>query len=311
MQVGAKAEGASFYIVLVETYLLVCFSEEKIREHGYFTRVGRTVYEQSQNTWYPSIRHGECTSACAYAFMGGPQRALIGAYGVGHEKSKIGFHQFYLKRELDQLSDFDSWQFSISSAQFLTGLIVAYTIEMGVDARIVTIANATTPNEITYPTEDQLYKLNVFTKVGFQEWMLEPYGDGIVAASQHSDSSELVEQVTAYCRTRDKAKILMLTSFNPSNAKLSTLQDSAAWSVEMEIDGEILSIKYDKVEFVQQKDNLLFRILLPDGIAEKITIATDLKINMNLPSVMGYHFAEFKLDEMDRKALKLAFKHCP
>jgi len=55
---------------------------------------------------------------------------------------------------------------------------------MGVDARVVFLAGSTSSDKILYPTEADLMDLNVITKTGFSDWVMEPYGDGLVAISE-------------------------------------------------------------------------------------------------------------------------------
>ena len=73
-----------------------------------------------------------CASACAYAYAGGMSRFL-------NEKSgKLGLHQFYL----------DKKKAPTSQIQALSGLILSYLTEMGVDAEAFSLASMTAPDEL-------------------------------------------------------------------------------------------------------------------------------------------------------------------
>lgn len=83
-----------------------------IRSLSFSTTVGSKI----ENTSPESV----CASACAYAFAGGTSRFLSDYTG------KLGIHQFYSSTDA-QLSEKD--------AQIVSGAIVAYLSEMGIDAK--------------------------------------------------------------------------------------------------------------------------------------------------------------------------------
>lgn len=83
-----------------------------IRSLSFSTTVGDRTDEKTETS--------VCASACAYAFAGGTSRFLSDYTG------KLGIHQFYSSSD-SQLSEQD--------AQIVSGVIVAYLSEMGIDAK--------------------------------------------------------------------------------------------------------------------------------------------------------------------------------
>jgi hypothetical protein len=112
-----------------------------IRTLQYFTTIGvyRPRYDPNVNPDLSSI----CASACAYAFAGGTSRFLDASTG------KLGIHQFY--------SDEDS--ISGEAVQQVSGLIVAYLEEMGIDAKAFTISTIADRNGMIWLTPDDAAKL--------------------------------------------------------------------------------------------------------------------------------------------------------
>jgi hypothetical protein len=143
--------------------------------------------------------------------MGGVDRSLA-------DGNQLGFHQFYRPPSADLTSPgslADNAEVpNLSHEQLLFGIIATYLVEMGVDARLLLIAAAGAPDQIIYLSGDELSKLRVTTPIGFGPWFLEPFRDGLVAASRKHRQShpyDLVDQVTVYCRVEDNISIILLS----------------------------------------------------------------------------------------------------
>lgn len=94
-----------------------------IRALGYDTEVGTYSPDHISSADSQAI----CASACAYSFAGGVNRFLDDSSG------KLGLHQFYSSNEN---------VFSDEIVQQISGLLVAYLDEMGIDAKAFTIATS-------------------------------------------------------------------------------------------------------------------------------------------------------------------------
>lgn len=162
---------------------------------------------------YPS--NGQCASACAYAFLGGVFRVA--------KDRQIGIHQFY--RDFGDSRTEINWSADdlstvMSDTQSTMGLLVWYFDALGdVDMRLLAAASNVEANDIYFLSLEEAQQLNVITGDVFEDFFLEPYGNGIIAASRAKDSmtgydstrsKNSVSQATFFCR--DRQPVLMLSS---------------------------------------------------------------------------------------------------
>ncbi|NVD26279.1 hypothetical protein HUO14_00005 [Parasphingorhabdus flavimaris] len=111
-----------------------------IRTLQFFTAIG--VYSP---TYEPDVdRQSTCASACAYAFAGGTSRFINDYTG------KLGIHQFYTT---------DGTSVSGEAVQQISGLVVAYLDEMGVDAKAFTVSTIADRNGMIWLTPDDALNL--------------------------------------------------------------------------------------------------------------------------------------------------------
>jgi len=112
-----------------------------IREYGFNTEIGTVDLSDP----YDEPKDGICFSACALAFLGGEVRSIASA-------EQLGFHQFYTDGNISDaynLSISEIHAKGISRAQIISGIIVNYMVEMGIDARVFTLASQSSPKDIT------------------------------------------------------------------------------------------------------------------------------------------------------------------
>lgn len=109
-----------------------------LRDEGLAVSVGKTM--RDPDGFRETLSAGVCASACAYAFLGGIDRYLF-PNGWKLEDNKIGFHQFYTDSSItNALSAAEATvvkNATLSQAQFITGIIAAYIVEMGADATLL------------------------------------------------------------------------------------------------------------------------------------------------------------------------------
>lgn len=111
-----------------------------IRNLQFFTTVGVYSSDYDPDADLNSI----CASACAYAFAGGVSRFLNAYTG------KLGVHQFYAR---------DNANVSGEAVQQVSGVIVAYLDQMGIDARAFTISTIADRDGMIWLTPDEALKL--------------------------------------------------------------------------------------------------------------------------------------------------------
>ena len=280
-----------------------------IRSHKLHTRVGMTTKDSENASNFNKTETGECSSACAYAFLGGIDRALIGEDGLGGYNSRIGFHQFDSTKTLIEIPEIDLSTLTMSSAQLLTGLIVAYVIEMGVDAQIVSLAGLTPIHQMVYPPLTDLLRLNVIPKNGFSDWKIQPYRNGLYAFSRQS-STKLALQLTAYCGLRENSDYLLLERRINKTSNTNHYLATSTGSVYIGIGDEAEFVPHKKIIRSATGSSEFFNIPLPKNIVKHFIEAEGLNVQMNFPKYMGSGNTIMSLSEQDRKSITLAFKNC-
>lgn len=104
----------------------------------------------------------ECSSACAFAFVGGVNRyagSRTPADRVGFQLTgKLGVHQFY---DISALSDSGALTRSADDAigdQFIVALLLRHLDEMGVSAELLQLASQTPPLGMHYLSDEELVR---------------------------------------------------------------------------------------------------------------------------------------------------------
>jgi hypothetical protein len=170
---------------------------EAFRELGCNTGVATSLRFEDSNDF--TEEPGICMSACVYALMGGLHRKAI-------QEDKIGIHQHYLKAALDfpDAKQFDGR--SLSANQVLTGVLVAYTMSMGVDPLVVALAAQVPPHEpIMLLDMESLATLQVINSLWQPaRWSLEALDDGLVAGViQPQEHRAVIAGASFYCAVKD------------------------------------------------------------------------------------------------------------
>ena len=93
---------------------------------------------------------GRCGSACAFAFLGGIERTL-------DPDSKLGFHRpfFVTGNALTEPTTNDT--------QKIIAALLLYIVNMGVDARLIVLANEASPNDVRWIRPNEARDLQVTT----------------------------------------------------------------------------------------------------------------------------------------------------
>ncbi len=79
-----------------------------------------------------------CASACVFALMGGVRRY----FSAG---TKIGVHQFYSDRVLENLEKKEFTGVEQIAQQVTMGAVLEYASEMGIDSALIALASKTLP----------------------------------------------------------------------------------------------------------------------------------------------------------------------
>ncbi|MFQ6547212.1 hypothetical protein AADZ90_004595 [Aestuariibius sp. 2305UL40-4] len=252
-----------------------------IRQLGLSTQIGRTEGGEPGP--------GECRDACLYAFLGGGEARLAA------EGSEITFQ----------------WQPLVpddpgpSSAVMAT----AYVIEMGADPAFLLRDDPSRPM-----SSEELGRHGITHVVerAFGPFTIEPYRDGIVAASKRLDDPHPYDraiQLTAYCRD-EKAHFLLtgVGAFvaDSGDASVSYWTDKADGQSPAETKIEIADYR----TWIGDKNSFIELSFDPDHMRDVEDIAT-LDVTFRMARVSGgTQWVRRDLTAMDRRMLRAAFTHC-
>lgn len=135
---------------------------ETIREWHLDTSAGKSVgvvrdfgSAEYQTVYSEDSRPGVCASACVYAVLGGVKRSF-------DDRDRLGVHQHYSDKSISDPVAQTASAIDRSVDQLLTGLVMEYTVRMGVDPRIVSLAASVAPwEEIHWLTPDEISTLKI------------------------------------------------------------------------------------------------------------------------------------------------------
>jgi hypothetical protein len=288
-----------------------------IRKTGLTAHIGTThrifeSYNAPCDTWFDEVTAGICASSCAYAFLGGLERFVDSPY-YPTRPNLLGFHRFYGNPDrgsdiltAQQVSEIETTTLSV--AQAITGQIVLYAIEMGIDARIVAFASATPSDDLYFPTPEELDALSIASGSGLRAWFMEPYADGMVTAARPHQSDSMVEQITAFCSLRSGTSNFLIKmdlgtpSYpNPDNLPLN--------AVELTLDGRKHIIGRQSLT-VRYGDNSIFITVPIDVVKGQILNSRVIDFRLDAARVMGGFRERREMSDIERQSLALAWRNC-
>lgn len=228
---------------------------------------------------------GTCASACAYAFLGGTTRKLS-------EGSRLGFHRFYMGARGES-----------SSAQQVSGVLVSYLVEMGIDARIFAKASSEGATSMYWVEPKEAAAFDLITPYGYGDFFLEPYGNGVVAAAQRKSSPgpyDNVTQITAYCR--DNVPTLLFTAtFAPDHSA----------GFEMVLDDARRTVSASRVSTRLAESTGYLEVTLSRQEAQALASSRSVYTSFGYSRASGGSYeARLDLGDMDQRMLETAFRLC-
>jgi hypothetical protein len=178
---------------------------ELIRQAHLDTSIGRTVFNENGSIWSTTV-DGVCVSACAYAFIGGEGR-LAGGNG------KYGVHQFYDAKAVDEPAKKAFSAIDVSVEQILAGLVLDYVLRMGVDAKLISLAEASSPWDMRYLTAKELSSFRIDNTGSIDTgWRIDARDGGAVLETRSSYSIRPAVTVTLLCRGVKTSTNLIIAS---------------------------------------------------------------------------------------------------
>lgn len=260
-----------------------------IRETGLGTRVGGATRRDRE---FINL----CESACAYMFLGGANRSVIG-------DGKLGFHRFHTGNFNQALLPKD---YAIEFAQDYSSNLLEYIIEMDVDPRIFVETSRVEATDMEYPGRDVLVEYDIVTPEDFSHFFIDPYKGGIVAASKRQTPTRIYDellQLTALC--------IEGTPYLLYNSTVGDLPQEKMYFTFNETGETFEEIPATNVEVLDSANGASLKVQLQPEVALKIQQALYFRTGFSIPPVSGgEHRFELHLNEQDQKFLKAAFTLC-
>jgi hypothetical protein len=198
---------------------------EMFRTHHFKTGIGWTIPD---DYGYEGAVGGQCYSACAYAFLGGVHRSVDGHASATRFQmvhSRLGFHQFHQESSRPNgvpapaipagapalAEPPGSAAAALSTGQVTAGVIAAYLVEMGIDARVLTLGSLASPDEIYEPTPAERIALRIEIAPAADIWRLESfYGDLAAVVYRTDTAGGSSKSVGFYCDTQLRAPVVVV-----------------------------------------------------------------------------------------------------
>lgn len=232
---------------------------------------------------------GRCESACAYVFMGGLERFL-------NDGTKLGLHRFHAPGQ----------SIDAGSAQVISGQLISYMVEMGIDARLFVLAADQDQNSMYYVTRQDALDYDLITEEGFGPFFLEPYGKGVVAAARRLDPPSAYDsatQITFFCRGGEPQAMIRAQGgwLEPLDARPE---------LEVTLDGADLSGQ-GRAQIRSDDTSDYITATLSPAAAKALANARDARLVFPFARASGWGCgAVLSLSDMDRAMIKSAFTHC-
>lgn len=221
-----------------------------IREFGMSTSIGATV---SYDTKFEVVE-GSCASACAFSFMGGVERQGIFRNRLGENGGSLGMHQFYNPSSESAPS---------ASVQQTLGLILSFTLEMGIDPRVIAYSSLTLPKDMYWYSDDEMRFLGLDNGSDyFGAWAVEPYKKGMVLNAEYHFNVHDTKSVTVFCRRSTKMWHILISEkldyqSLESEPMIETLRSALSKTngMSFKVEGKEYTIGSKSIDFVNVDGN--------------------------------------------------------
>lgn len=193
------------------------FLGQAIREMQLNTAVSTSVTEEiRQDNLHKALPEmdppSECSSACVFAFIGGVNRYVsentppdeVGFRDLG----KLGVHQFYDSKALDEPEVLSRSAKDAILDQFLISLLLRHLDQMGVSAEILQLSSQTLPTDMHYLTEDELTRTRA-DSWSVRDLFIRGYKNGVAIVELQYARKNGDYRLELYC---DKGQMKMLAN---------------------------------------------------------------------------------------------------
>ena len=222
----------------------------------------KPMYFNGQKTEYVDRSPGLCTSSCAYAFLGGIQRTV-------EKGSVLGVHQHYVEGDERDFVRRDHANKEAVALQYLSGLLVSYVIEMGIDPKLITLASRTSGrDEAAAIPRELMVKWKVVTDYEHEpeNWTLHTFShdSGLSAVVVQPQKSSEPQSAMLHCEQKHPGT-MFLTLWRPVEKRLlTTLLGTASNLKEVSLGSELSAMVLSATTFNHSgKDHLKIQLSIP------------------------------------------------
>jgi hypothetical protein len=249
-----------------------------IRENDLMTEIGtKSNLNAGVNgkPWYET-NPGECYSACALAYLGGKYRFIS-------PDSVYGVHRFHsASRDLDA-----------DDAQILSGTVVQYIRDMGVDPALFTLMTEAGPSEIIRVPRDVLTKLNAVNNgEGPTVWSIEapPNVNGMYLKGER-ETWRGMNKFMLVCASKEPISLMVLYYGEGRGREIVNTFTAHVLFIDNNVI-PITNLLYNKPKLRLDNDVVSATYLLSENLLKKIAIATTVGVGMQ-PSANSRTFMGF------------------
>jgi hypothetical protein len=285
-----------------------------------------------------------CASACVYSMLGGTKRYVAQQgfnedsdydnHEPGASGTKFGIHQFYHSAALGEPQQKVFSAIDMSTDQMLMGILLEYTLRMGVDADLVSAAASIPPwQEIRWLTQDEMLSWNVDnTHRLYTDLVLHAFGQRgsyvEVRSTKGADESYLrifcknnidepfftfvTDQLTSPSGSSEKS-----TAITRATEQLRDVFGHLNIYLELGLDKRTKSLQVMDVQGVQKDQNKIrtYAVVRAIGFnrqdAEQLTrVALQDKGDLARSEWTFQDFTKFNIGG-DRKLIGVAMRNCP
>lgn len=174
------------------------------RELGVGTAVGKTVSGTGTLSTTESLQPGICSSACAFAFMGGVEREA-------DEPNQLGVQNFWFMGQKHGANEEGKSIFSDA---------LSYALRMGVNAELIALVGKIPANKTYWFDAKEIDVFGLVTeKDKTKPWRVEPYKNGLVLKTTHIHSSRRSTDISLFCRGKREKPVLVISEESDHYAK--------------------------------------------------------------------------------------------
>lgn len=246
------------------------------RKYDINVAIGKTVLQEGSTKHHTTVDEGKCVSACAYAFLGGTRRSI-------ENDNEIGFHQFYDDSDragaASVVTTGAEQLFESAIDQYITGLIVQYINEMGIQAELYPIAASVRPDEIRYLTTTEAVELGISNveDVG-GPWNALPFGDRGLLAEFNTLATN--RTLRLYCAVDGKHHLTLLMPLNRlgDEAELRNRYESMGNSFEIDASGQRVPLRVTFVGTMKKTKRIVVVTTISAKGARALALANNFKV---------------------------------